>query len=124
MRLTDLSLPRCLIVDQGDSVHVVLGDGDDGILVSTAHEAHRLADELRKAALYLEERARLVAERKDREAGRATNKAFEKTNRSWPKGTLPSAFTGTSAVTEQKVVTFDDCPCTRSFVCDSHREGA
>lgn len=110
--LTDLSLPHCEVVDGGLSVHVRVGAHDDGILVSTAAEADRLADELRKAAHHLREVDRIRQDRADREAAKDTNLRFSVRNHSWPGKTLPAPFTSQApATTETKVIPIQACTC-------------
>lgn len=102
MRLTDIGFPRMQVVDGGDTVHILVGAHGDGLLVSTPAEANRLADELRKAAWYLEEREMQKRDALDRAAARHLNALRAEVNAE--TGTLPPPFTSSPAVTERRVV--------------------
>lgn len=92
MIITDPA-PRLTVVDGGGSVRVWLSD-TCSVLIQTTLEAHAVADEFRKCAHYLDERARLVANRKDRDAAVLTNEVFAELNRDWPGGTITPPFGG------------------------------
>jgi hypothetical protein len=106
--LSDTS-PRLDVVDHGDSVRVHLND-EHSLLISTAIQAHELADCLRRAANYLDDRARLLSERREREAARAVNVLHEQENRSW----------GATLTLTPKPVVIDACECTRLDWCADH----
>lgn len=89
--------PRLTVVDGGGSVRVWLSD-TCSVLVQTPLEAHAVADTFRRAAQHLDERARLVANRADRDAAVLTNASFEKQDRTWPGGTLAPAFSQSRVV--------------------------
>ena len=87
MIITDLGDIRPTLVDGGGSVLVHLNH-HQSVLCSTTLEAHQIADAFRKAANYLDERARLIRDRKDRDCAVLLNDLNEEMHREWGR-TLP-----------------------------------
>ena len=107
--ITDLTDPALKVIDNGSSVMVHVRGGT--LLVSTATEAYALAAALKLAGWHCEQAAMLRSSRKDRVAAVETNTAFADVNAEF--GTLPQAFTGSSApaTTESRVVRIPITAC-------------
>jgi len=100
---------RVQVVDGGGSVRVWLND-QHSVLVGTPLEAHDVADAFRKAANYLDERARLVANRLDRDAAVLLNEVNAELHREW-------GSTLTWAAPAQPITVIRACGCGKHQTC-------
>ena len=113
----DVRSPRIEIVDDGQAVRVHLGwDELHSLLITTPAEATALISALGRAFVYLDEQVRLAGNDADKDAAKATNSRFLPINKGY--GSLPQAFDKPAPTS---VAIFENCSCSRTFVCMEHR---